>query len=191
MNHYHQSLLRKARVLKNRKIFWTFSWGGRVISSSKNYWDHVLPCKGQTLMCPQNFSKFPPKKYGRIKGRLKLFGKFIRFAQCGLPFLKLAKDYHYQCVGLSLTRHRISVTFSPLSAWLGWSSPQALSNGCALRIEDCGMKHICFITHIYMKLFTFPGQGSLALGDRFGLFIQTLNNAEKLFIQLKNEWSPT
>ena len=31
----------------------------------------------------------------------------------------------------------------------------------------------------------------VALGDRFGLFIQTLNNAEKLFIQLKKELSPT
>ena len=31
----------------------------------------------------------------------------------------------------------------------------------------------------------------LALGDRLGLFIQTLNNAEKLFIQLKKELSPT
>ena len=35
----------------------------------------------------------------------------------------------------------------------------------------------------------------IALGDRFGFFIQTLNNAEnysfKLFIQLKKELSPT
>ena len=36
----------------------------------------------------------------------------------------------------------------------------------------------------------------LALGDRFGLFIRTLNNAERLFIQIihsieKKELSPT
>ena len=37
---------------------------------------------------------------------------------------------------------------------------------------------------IHMYQLNYPSLVTVALGDRFGLFIQTLNNAEKLFIQI-------
>ena len=39
----------------------------------------------QTSTCPQNLEHFSLSKMSRVKGRLELFGKFIRFYEIGLP----------------------------------------------------------------------------------------------------------